>query len=30
MLIRLVRGEPVDEPRKVLQVALVERESTRR
>ena len=30
MLIRLVRGEPVDEPRRVLQVRLVERESTRR
>lgn len=30
LLIRLVRGEPIDEPREVLQVALVERESTRR
>jgi DNA-binding LacI/PurR family transcriptional regulator len=30
MLIRLVRGEPVEEPRRVLQVRLVERESTRR
>jgi DNA-binding LacI/PurR family transcriptional regulator len=30
MLIRIVRREPVDEPRKLLKVALVERESTRR
>ena len=30
MLIHLVRGEPVDEPRQLLPVALVERESTRR
>ena len=30
MLIRLVRDEPIDEPRKVMRVALVERDSTRR
>jgi LacI family transcriptional regulator len=30
MLIRLVRGEHIDEPRRVLPVALVERESTQR
>jgi DNA-binding LacI/PurR family transcriptional regulator len=30
LLIRVVRGESVDEPRKVLQIALVERDSTRR
>ncbi len=30
MLIRLVRGETVDKPRRILQVKLVERESTRR
>jgi DNA-binding LacI/PurR family transcriptional regulator len=30
ILIRLVRGEPVDEPRRLLRVSLVERESTNR
>ena len=30
MLIQLVRGEPVDEPRRVSRISLVERESTRR
>ena len=30
LLIQVVRGEPVDEPRKILQIALVERDSTRR
>ena len=30
MLIHLVRGEPVEEPRRVLPVTLVERESTDR
>ena len=30
MLIRLLRGESIDEPRKLLDVSLVERESTRR
>jgi DNA-binding LacI/PurR family transcriptional regulator len=30
MLIRIVRGEPVDEPRKSRSLSLVERESTRR
>ena len=30
MLIQLVRGEPVDEPRQLLPIALVERASTRR
>jgi LacI family transcriptional regulator len=30
MLIRLVRGEPVGEPRRVLPTTLVERESTAR
>ena len=30
MLIDLLRGEPVDEPHKVLEISLVERESTRR
>jgi DNA-binding LacI/PurR family transcriptional regulator len=30
MLIRLVRGEPVDEPRQILPFSIAERESTRR
>jgi LacI family transcriptional regulator len=30
MLIRLVRGEPVDEPRKIVPFSIAERESTRR
>jgi DNA-binding LacI/PurR family transcriptional regulator len=30
MLIRLVRGQPVDEPRKIVPFSIVERESTRR
>jgi DNA-binding LacI/PurR family transcriptional regulator len=30
MLIRLVRGEPVDEPRKIIPFSIAERESTRR
>ena len=30
MLIRIVRGEPVDEPHRVAPVTLVERDSTRR
>ena len=30
MLIQLVRGEPVEEPRRILPVTLVERESTGR
>ena len=30
MLIRLVRGEPVDEPRKILPFSIAERESTQR
>ena len=30
MLIRLIRGQPIDEPRKIVPFSIAERESTRR